>query len=147
MGRKRNGLGYKKGFATYEKIKGQKGAPDFGTMYLGKYGDRIMTLTLEYYIVALTPGKCQIFFSMEEHIGNIICTEDCAETILGYSFRAEVKPSEEDRYRSKEGGWWVVPFRFCNESGVEIIGPANTTDPEDGYSVDLSQPGPPVRFF
>ena len=148
MGRKTNSLGYKKGFGTYGKIKRQKGAPVFGTMYLDKYGDRIMTLTLEYYIVVFTSKKSQIFFWMEEHIGNILCTNDCAERILGYSFRAEVKPSEKDRYRSKEGGKWVIPLRFCNESNIEIIGSAkNIIYPENGYSVNLSQPGPPFDFL
>lgn len=147
MGRKTNSMGYKKGFATYQKIKSKRRAPDFGTMYVDRYGDREMTLILEYCILGFDPKECHIFFAMGEYAGSLFCTKRCGENLIGKAFTAKVKPCVKDRYQASDGSEWVIPLYFCDELNIEVIGTINTTDPQNAYGVDLTQPGPPVRIL
>ena len=148
MGRKTNSMGYRKGFATYQKMTTRhKKAPDFGEMYVERYGDRTLTLTLEHYALGLDSSECQIFFVMGEYVGSLFCTMDCAGKLTGKAFTGKVQPSPKDRYQSRDRREWITPFYFCNELDVEITGRINTTNPDNSYSVDLSQPGPPVSIF
>lgn len=148
MVRKINSMGYRKGFAAYQKITSNyKKAPDFGEMYVSKYGERTLTVVLEHFAIGLDSKECQIFFVMGEYVGSIFCTMDCAGKLTGKAFSGEIQPAPKDRYLSKDRREWITPFYFCNELDIEITGSINTTNPENSYFVNLRQPGPPVHLF
>ena len=148
MGRKTNSMGYKKGFASYQKITTKhKKAPDFGIMYTEMYGDRALTLFLTNYMLGFDSEECQISFVMGEYLGSLFCTMDCAGKFAGKPFTGKVAPSIKDKYQSPDRREWIIPFYFCDEPDIEVIGQINTIDQGNSYYVDLSQPGPPVRLF
>lgn len=96
--------------------------PDFGHTYINQFGATPMTVEVQNPFTFYSTKEGYIGFEgFDNSLGTIITSVATAKKIGNATFVATIKPSLEEKYKTKTTNEWVIPFRFVNESEIKIL--------------------------